>query len=534
MSWLADYIIVGSGLCGVQAAQTLVEKGFSVALLDAGFESGTEPEPDQSFLQHREHDPQQFRIWLGEDLRGLPSNGTITGAQLSPARRKGILAGAEWAALGTNGFTPMESLAKGGLGTSWGLGCCRFSTNELSLAGLPASEMNDCYQVIADRIGIAAGVDDAFPYTMPGIKNLQSPIEADANSKRILARYATRRNRLNKQGFFLGKSSLALLTSPKDGRKETAYSEMEFYANDSAAYRPSITLEQLRTHSNFRYLGGILVTHFEETHQDVTVHYIDITTKEKNLFTCRKLLLAANIMGTARIVLRSSGATGSQIPFLCNYYSYIPCIQPAMLGNADRDPRTATAQLFLFHDPDSNNSNVAMASLYSYQSLMQFRLAQLVPLSSKDTRKLLQYLLPAITIAGIHQPDHHTDRKYLQLQTRAESLTGDILYASATLDDNALKHFRKREKKFMRALRQLRCFPIKKITPPYGASVHYAGSLPYSTTEQLLHLLPDGRLGGTKNVFVADGSGFTFLPAKGLSFSLMANAHRTALNALRV
>jgi hypothetical protein len=40
-------------------------------------------------------------------------------------------------------------------------------------------------------------------------------------------------------------------------------------------------------------------------------------------------------------------------------------------------------------------------------------------------------------------------------------------------------------------------------------------------------------LHGTRNVYVADGSGFKYLPAKGITFSLMANAHVTAENVLR-
>ncbi len=46
-------------------------------------------------------------------------------------------------------------------------------------------------------------------------------------------------------------------------------------------------------------------------------------------------------------------------------------------------------------------------------------------------------------------------------------------------------------------------------------------------------LAPDGRLHGTANVWVADGSGFRFLPAKGVTLTLMANAHRVAEAASR-
>jgi choline dehydrogenase-like flavoprotein len=39
---------------------------------------------------------------------------------------------------------------------------------------------------------------------------------------------------------------------------------------------------------------------------------------------------------------------------------------------------------------------------------------------------------------------------------------------------------------------------------------------------------PNGRLHGMKNVYVADGSVFPALPAKNLSFTIMANAMRVA------
>ena len=78
----------------------------------------------------------------------------------------------------------------------------------------------------------------------------------------------------------------------------------------------------------------------------------------------------------------------------------------------------------------------------------------------------------------------------------------------------------------------MNCFVMKKINPGQGSGIHYAGTLPFSDSNERFHLLRNGKLGNTQNIFVADGSGFNYLPAKGLTFSLMANAHRVALNAL--
>jgi choline dehydrogenase-like flavoprotein len=66
---------------------------------------------------------------------------------------------------------------------------------------------------------------------------------------------------------------------------------------------------------------------------------------------------------------------------------------------------------------------------------------------------------------------------------------------------------------------------------PMGASVHYAGTLPMSPAPG-----PDGtttacRSARFENLWIVDGSTIPFLPAKNLTFTLMANAVRVATEA---
>lgn len=100
-------------------------------------------------------------------------------------------------------------------------------------------------------------------------------------------------------------------------------------------------------------------------------------------------------------------------------------------------------------------------------------------------------------------------------------------------EESELIKQRERNKEFGKILFQLGCLPLKNIRRVPGSNHHYAGATPYNEKEIPFHLQPNGRLSTTKNVFIADGSGFRFLPAKGLTFTLMANAHRTALNAMK-
>ena len=75
-------------------------------------------------------------------------------------------------------------------------------------------------------------------------------------------------------------------------------------------------------------------------------------------------------------------------------------------------------------------------------------------------------------------------------------------------------------------------YALRTVDPGPGGSIHYAGTLPFTDREQPLAFEDrTGRLHGTERVYVADGSGFRYLPAKGLTFSVMANAHLVARHA---
>jgi choline dehydrogenase-like flavoprotein len=66
------------------------------------------------------------------------------------------------------------------------------------------------------------------------------------------------------------------------------------------------------------------------------------------------------------------------------------------------------------------------------------------------------------------------------------------------------------------------------LYPPMGSSLHYAGTLPMKAAPGPYQTGADGRLFGTGSVYVADGACFTELPAKNLTFTIMANAMRIA------
>lgn len=533
----ADVVVVGSGCTGAMAADTLVQAGARVLMLDVGVrdERYATIIPRKDFLTIRRTEPEQHRYFLGEDLEGVPRGGVGSGAQLTPPRQHIVAQVDALLPRLSDSFFPVESLAYGGLGAGWGLGCNMFSRRELEAAGLDDERMRTAYQVVGQRIGVSGARDDGGRYTCGELAELQPPPEPDGNGRALFARYERRRTALNARGFYLGQPALALLTRDKDGRKGTSYRDMDFYEDlDKSAFRPWITVDGLRAQPGFEYRGGQLVLRFRQKAGGVEITTFDTSTGRTRVLEARRLVLAAGVLGTARIVLRSLPPGGDQtLPVLTNPYSYIPCLLPSRLGSAPDARRTSMAQLMMFDDQQGENFDVAQASIYSYGSLMLFRLVNEAPINLVDAGILMRYLAPALLIVGLFQPESAAGAGRMRLVPDATSPTGDRLAIDYPVSAERRVAIEARERNYIRAMRMLGCYALRRVSPPMGASIHYAGSLPFSTDERPLTLSPRGRLHGGRDVYVADGSGLKYLPGKGLTFSLMANARNVAEAALR-
>lgn len=528
-----DFIVVGSGPSGAMAAQTLVEAGAQVAMVDAGI-TGRDYEsilPPGDFELIRKNDTNQSRYFLGDEFESVPWGNIKVGAQLTPARRHLVAETARLIPLVSDTFTPMESLAYGGLGSGWGLGCYVYSDAELAKAGLDAETMKKSYQVVSDRIGIAAGEDDVREQVAGPLENLQPPLKMDNSIQKINANYLRRRKKLNRLGISWGNASMAFLSRDLGDRRATKYEDMDFYTDrDRAAYRAWFTVEALKRRENFTYLPGLLAVAFSESAGIVSLVTRSIQASEERLLRGRKLLLAASALGTARIVMRSQGI--GQLPMLCNPYTYMPCVNIHMIGRPLERFKTSMAQAFMIYDPDGRDDDLVSLAFFTYRSLLLYKLVKEAPLNFADGLKLMQFLQSAFIVAGIHHPDSFSEQKYLRLQPNEKSFTGDALFAHYVLSRAEKEKIVTREKVVLSALRLLGCHAIKRMDPGPGSSIHYAGTVPFSAEERPGRTHPGGRLHGTRNVFIADGSGFNFLPAKGVTFTLMANAHAVALNAL--
>jgi hypothetical protein len=528
-----EYIVVGSSFCGVMTAKTLIDAGAKVLMLDVGIDQNSKTNTtEKSFISIRKNDVNQSDFLIGNRFEALANLQKKNPIHLTPNRSFTIDKVAEFLNWLEGEFIPTESLSKGGLGNGWGLGSYVYSDNELLETGLDVNQMQKAYKWVASKIGISGGNDDSSTYATANRIENQHPISLDFNGKSLYENSIKHKDKLAKKGFVVGRTPLAICTENNINGEKYKEDDLDFYSTgSSSAYRPQVTLNELQKNDNFTYQNNQLVLQFKEVENEIIqVTTLDILSNEKNTFLCKKLLLSAGTLGTARIVMRSLDV--DKLPIISNPYTYIPSLQIQHLGVRNIDYQTGLAQLSLYYDLDKTHTNVAMGSLYSYRSLMGFRLLNQFPMDTKNGMKLLKLLQPALNITGVFHPEYGSDSKFIERASDSNSPTNDSMKSSYILSEKELQIVNQTEKAFKSALQTLGTIPLKVQRNHHGTSIHYGGTIPYNQQNSKVSLQKNGSLTGIKNVFVTDGSGFQFLSGKGLTLTLMAHSHLIAKNAL--
>jgi choline dehydrogenase-like flavoprotein len=152
--------------------------------------------------------------------------------------------------------------------------------------------------------------------------------------------------------------------------------------------------------------------------------------------------------------------------------------------------------------------------------------AQTLPSGMRMATSAFRNLHGALGLANINFPDTRRTENRITLEAGADGLTKLLIqYTPDAREPERLKAAISRFRGFLGAMG---CIAPPSMTRPrpMGASVHYAGLMPMMTEGGDYTTDALGRCRPFENLIVADGSTFSSLPAKNLTFTLMANATR--------
>ncbi len=528
-------VVVGSGPSGAHFARKALELGHEVRMLDVGFEGSGHARPDLTWtgLKRDLDDPAAY--FLGDRFEGVmqPDDGAEYYA--IPPSKGYVFRDAGVPAPRTEGFAPLFSWAQGGLAQVWTGGSYPFNEDELADFPFSYSDLEPFYEDVARDIGMSGAEDDLSRF-VPFHGHIDAALPLDRHAGRLLANYERQRRTLQgRYGCTVGRSRVATLTVPKGGRGACDLSGRCLWGcPHEALYVPSLTIQQLRGRAKFEYEAGRYVTHFDadENGWVRAVHWRDMATGEEHNEPVDVLVLAAGALPSTGIFLESLRRGRGEAPrlggLMDNRQVLVPFLSPALLGQ-DFDPQTYQYNLLAMGLETEDPSDYVHCLVTTLKSTLIHPVALSLPLDLRTALWVTRKAHAALGLVNVNFRDRRRETSFVELE---EGEMGSRLVVEYHPDSGEPLRMKQALRRLGGALRALGAIvpPGMVRTRPMGASVHYAGTLPMDTSSSAGPYTTDAncRSRAFPNLYVADGATYPFLPAKNLTFTLMANAARVA------
>lgn len=529
---MTHLLIVGSGASGVHLALTALERGFQVTLLDVGHDRPTAPLPrgDVERLKDQLDDPVAY--FVGERGEGIVYPATRPSFYGHPPSKAHVFRIPGGFAARAAGMEPLYSFARGGLAEAWTAGSYEFNATDLREFPIDRAELTRGYATVARRIGITGASDDLAAF-IPLDAEYQPPLPLDRHSALLLERYGRVRARLHRElAFHLGRSRVATLSRPHRGRPACDQLGRCFWGCPTdAIYSPRVTLLECLREPGFRYEPGWLATHYEYDGEGQVTGLVaePIGGGPPRSFTADRYALAAGALSTSGLVLasilRRTGRAETLTGLMDNRQAHLPFVTPAMLGEATELASYQYHHLaFGLERPDP--AEYIHGQITTLRAAAVHPLVASLPMDARSATGLFRWLRAGLALANVNLPDRRRPESRVGIRSLDSGRCELVLDYRDDPDEAPLLADALRRTR--RAIRRLGGVVPPGMTRvlPKGASVHYAGTLPFSRSRAPLTTRPDGRSWDFPNLYFADGATFPFLPAKNLTFTLMANAVR--------
>ena len=529
---MSEVTVVGSGASGVHFALTLLEKGRRVRLLDVGHRAPEPVLPEASMLELKERLDAPLDYFLGRGLEAavFPENAEdIYGFPPGKGYAFETPLGFEVA---TDGFDPVYSFAQGGLAEVWTAGCYPFSPEETEDFPFAYEDLASGYDEVAGRIGISGALDDLGRF-FPEHAHLQPPHPLDEHSGRLMARYDRRRDWLNGTlGCYVGRTRVAALSQPLGDRPPCANLGRCLWGCPTRAfYTPALTLEACRRYPNFTYEPDVRVLRFETAAGRVSTILGRRASGEKVRFPAEHLALAAGALSSAEIYLRSTAEPSEAPPrlegLMDNRQVLVPFVHLGMIGRT-YEPRSYQYHLLGMGLEREDPKSYVHCQITTLKTALVHPVIQKLPFDLAHSTRMIALIHAALGVVNVNFHDTRRPENHVSWAPERGDAGGLRIQYRPLSDEHA--SMRPVLTRLRRALRALGCVAPAAMTQvrTMGTSVHYGGLLPMTSDARPNTTTPTGRSREFENLHFVDGITFPFLPAKNLTFTLMANAVRIA------
>lgn len=526
--------VIGSGPTGVACAAALVDAGAEVTLLDVG--RRLEPERQADVTRLASVEPEAWEPQMVAPLTPSPFRAGGGSSALKLAFGSTFPYAGEEGDLGEqDGTVCVQSFARGGLSTVWGAAVLPCAVDEIADWPVKAEDFAPHYEALARLLGIAAGPDDLTPvFPLYGAPAPAPPLSRQAAA--LSAHLGRHRAALAERGFVFGRSRLALRfdNGGDPARRCRQVGLCLTGCPYGAIWSADDVLPLLAATGRFHYRGGWKVeTITEHPGRDpVSVVARPVGGGEPRSFPAERVFLAAGVLSTLAIVLRSLGRYDEPVPVRYHPYFLLPGLARHPVAGVVSERLHTLAQLFIELRDARLSPHWIHMQLYTYSRTIAERLhgavARLGPLGGLAERRLLGRLL---VLQGYLPAESDVA---IEARLVRNGAGGDALRLRGRLPHHVRGRIRGVVWRLSRNARRLGIVPLTPLlhVGRPGEGNHVGACFPMRARPGALETDVLGRLRGHDRIHVVDASVLPSLPATTLTYTAMANARRIALGAL--
>lgn len=524
------HCVIGSGPAGVACASALLDRGAKVLMLDAGIKLEPERARIVSELAQKksrnEWQPSQIAAIHGDtsaDLKGLPNKRLFGSDFLYRESAEKI----PWRAHEKVAVCP--SLGLGGLSNVWGASMLPLRDDDISGWPIKNADLADHYRAVAEITGFAGrhdGLEELFPLHAANPVALKSSRQAAL----LLERLERHRETLRARGWHFGQSRLAVRAADSPRGIGCVYCG---YCMTGCVYgciyNAADTVRELQRQQqeNFRYENDVIVTRLREKSGGAVIEGFHRQTGSPLSFEAERVYLAAGVIPTAQIVLRSQDAFDRPLTLRDSQYFLFPIIRARRVPDVDTEPLYTLSQVAveLFHS--RIGSHPVHLQIYTYSDTIAASVRRSLGPLKLFARPILERLL--IVQGYLHSDESASIQMTLKRDGNGANAK-DFLQLEPVLNPETRGGIRKVLRELQgqfRALGGVVVPPMLEMARP-GRGFHCGGSLPMRAQPGDFETDTLGRPSGWSRIHVVDASVFPAVPSTTITFPVMANAHRIA------
>lgn len=398
----------------------------------------------------------------------------------------------------------VSCIRKGGNGAIWGSAISEFTEKEFGLPKINYNELLHAYKKVSDSF--------SFLNKHENYLNNQNPLKIVSNLKKLILKKS------KKKQFIINFPRLAINLS--NNKRHLYNYKTESIMNDDnlGIFNTKLEIQNFKNDNNVTFKDNHILEKFTFKDNIFEIEILDVLQNKRIIVKSKKITLAAGAIGTPILISRFlKQKISTRIQHNPAYFFAFLDFNLNFMNSQEEFVRLANAE---YHINDKNFKQL-FGQIYPSEILSNKILIEKFNFLKFVPSFLLQLIKKQVCLSTIY-----LEGRYSSTFMKINGKNVKIFSQNNKNANDKTKLLKKIVQKYFNFI-----LPIGSTIIENGTDAHYGCTMPYSKKTKPLTSNEYGKIYGiNKNLTVIDGSILKHLPAKPLTFTIMANAYRIGKN----